>query len=216
MVIMQKSFSRLNLLRQSYLSPFKKGISQWLQLDVANLTLSVPYYDYLRGQVFIDDIKTVYEECPDSFNLASLLSLLHDDFLYHTKKGSRNHQQTAHYLSYGQKQYLAYQTVTKREKQTLKRVNEHTFVMSFEEEEEIEEKEDRDLAEITIRLKESKIQRTEILLYDVSPYMNDQVITVEDMLVIVYLDFIEKVKQEGNNDKVMKSILRGLEFYKTS
>lgn len=211
---MQKSFSRKNLLNHAYLSPFKKGISQWLQLDTATLTLIIPYYDFLRGQVFIDDIKTIYEECPDSFDLASLLSLLHDDFLYHTKKGSRNHQQTAQYLLYGQRQYLTHQKVIKREKQALKQVNEHTFVMSFEEEEEEIKRENRqDNAEITIRLKESKIQRTEILLFDVFPYMNDTLITVEDMLAIVYLDFIEKIKKEGNNDRIMKTILKGLEFY---
>lgn len=210
---MPKSFSGRNLLRQAYLSPFKKGITQWLQLDFATLTFHVPYYDYLRGQVFIDDIKAVYEECPDDFDLAALLSLLHDDFLYHTKKGSRTHQQTAQYLLYGQRQYLTYQTVIKREKQALKQVSDYTFIMSFEEEEEIEEKEKPDQAEITIRVKESKIQRTEILLYDVSPYMDDQVVTVEDMLAIVYLDFIQRIKQEGNNDKVMKSILKGLEFH---
>ena len=53
-------------------------------------------YSFLKIHVpIIDDIKSVYEDCPDSIDLGTLFSLLHDDFLYHTMKGKWTHQQTA-------------------------------------------------------------------------------------------------------------------------
>lgn len=110
---MLKSFSRLNLLSKGYISPLRKGLSQFFHLDISILTLSIPYYDYLRGLVFIDDVKRVFEdETPTTFDLAALISLLHDDFIYHTQKGVRNHQQTASFLLHMKETYLP--TVTKK------------------------------------------------------------------------------------------------------
>lgn len=105
---MLKSFSRLNLLSKEYISPFKKGFSQLIRWDTSILRITLPYYDYLRGLVFIDDTKRVYEEeTPITFDLAALISLLHDDFIYHTQKGVRNHQQTASFLLHMKENYLS-------------------------------------------------------------------------------------------------------------
>jgi hypothetical protein len=208
---MLKSFSRLNLLSKEYISPFKKGFSQLIRWDTSILRITLPYYDYLRGLVFIDDTKRVYEEeTPITFDLAALISLLHDDFIYHTQKGVRNHQQTASFLLHMKENYLS----TKQTK-TMKRVEGkgNTFAFEIEEEEESVNKE-KDVVIIELSMREAKIQRTEVLLYDISPYFQGEWITVEELITILYLDFIHKVKREGNNEKVMKSVLKGLEFYK--
>ncbi|PLT32546.1 hypothetical protein CUU64_18770 [Bacillus sp. V5-8f] len=62
-------------------------------------------------------------------------------------------------------------------------------------------------------MKESKIRRSEVLLYDQSDYMRDIRMTVEEMLAIIYLEFMQQIKKEGNNEKVMKAILKGIGLY---
>lgn len=211
---MLKSFSNLNLLQsRQYISPFKKGFSRLLRLDTGILTLTLPYYDYLRGLVFIDDVKRVYEEeTPSLFDLAALISLLHDDFIYHTQKGVRDHQQTASFLLHAKRTYLKRTSLQQTRK--MKKVHSNTFAFELEEEEvPVQQKKKEDNAVIEMALREAKIQRTEILLYDISPYLQDEWITVEELITILYLDFIDKVKREGNTEKLMNSILKGLEFY---
>lgn len=214
---MKKSFSKLNLLSQDYISPFKSGLSKLFQLDLAKLTIILPYYDYLRGLVFIDDVKQVFEdEAPEELDLAALLSLLHDDFLYHTQKGVRSHQETVNFLLNGKKTYL--KKPKKNQKGNLKQVHLNTFIFVHEEdednvEEEIEQPEEDNMV-IEMVMRKAKIQRTEILLYDLSSYMDQDRITVEELITILYLDFIDRIKKGGNNEKIMRSIIKGVEFYK--
>lgn len=181
-------------------------------MDYSLLSIKVNYYDYLRGQVFIDDIKRVFEEdCPADFELGSLISLLHDDFIYHTQKGERSHEQTAQYLAHGHARYLAPATV-KKETRQLKKVGYQTFVFEDDiEEEEIDNKEE--MVFLDLRIKETKLRRSEILLHDVSEYLEERHITVEEMIMILYLDFISRIKKEGNSIKVMKAILKGVDFH---
>ena len=215
---MKKSFSKLNLLSQDYISPFRiSGLSKWLQLDLAKLTIILPYYDYLRGLVFIDDVKQVFEdEAPEELDLAALLSLLHDDFLYHTQKGVRSHQETVNFLLSGKQTY--FKKPKQNQKKTIKQVQLNTFIFVPEEdednvEEEIEQPEEDNMI-IEMVMRKAKIQRTEILLYDLSSYMDQDRVTVEELITILYLDFIDRIKKGGNNEKIMRSIIKGVEFYK--
>ncbi|MFL0584270.1 hypothetical protein ACH0B6_16985 [Solibacillus silvestris] len=214
---MKKSFSKLNLLSQDYISPFKSGLSKLFQLDLAKLTIILPYYDYLRGLVFIDDVKQVFEdEAPEELDLAALLSLLHDDFLYHTQKGVRSHQETVNFLLNAKKTYL--KKPKQNQKGNFKQVQLNTFIFVHEEdednmEEEIEQPEEDNMV-IEMVIRKAKIQRTEILLYDLSSYMDQDRITVEELITILFLDFIDRIKKGGNNEKIMRSIIKGVEFYK--
>ncbi|RKJ75255.1 hypothetical protein D7X33_17770 [Butyricicoccus sp. 1XD8-22] len=207
---MTKSFSKYDLLSQEYISQFKRAFSKWIHPDIATLTLEIPYYDYLRGMVFIDDIKKVYEEeAPEEINVSSLLTLLHDDFLYHTQKGVRTHQETASILLNGKLNYL--NSSKPKSKVQIKQVQARTFIFDYEEEEEEEELED--VAIIDISMRKSQLQRTEILLYDLSQHMEDTRITVEELMMVLYLDFINRIKKDGNDPKLMKSIIKSFEFH---
>lgn len=216
---MKKSFSKLNLLSQDYISPFKSGLSKLLQLDLAKLTIILPYYDYLRGLVFIDDVKQVFEdEAPEELDLAALLSLLHDDFLYHTQKGVRSHQETINFLLNGKQTYFKKPKPKQNQKEKIKQVQLNTFIFLHEEDEDDVEEEiaqpEEDNMVIEMVMRKAKIQRTEILLYDLSSYMDQDRITVEELITILYLDFIDRIKKGGNNEKIMRSIIKGVEFYK--
>ncbi|MGW8428890.1 hypothetical protein ACWGJQ_26165 [Peribacillus simplex] len=68
-------------------------------------------------------------------------------------------------------------------------------------------------AEITLRIKESEIYRGEIFLHDISPYLMDEELTVEDLLVILFMDFLKRIKEKGNSSQAMKAILWNFEDY---
>lgn len=213
---MKKSFSKLNLFSQEYISPFTSGINKWFQLDRAKLTINLPYYDYLRGLVFIDDLKQVFkEEAPEEFDVVALLNLLHDDFLYHTQKGVRSHKETINFLLKGKQTYFKKPKLT--EKKNINHVPLNTFIFLHEDVEDVEEieeeEEEEDIIVLEMIMKKSKIQRIEILIYDLSQYMEHERITAEELITILYLDFINRIKKEGNNEKLMGSIIKGVEFY---
>ncbi|MEY9870361.1 hypothetical protein ABIE66_005867 [Peribacillus sp. B2I2] len=52
-------------------------------------------------------------------------------------------------------------------------------------------------AEDTLRIKESEIYRGEVFLHDISPYLIDVELTVEDLLVILFMDFLKRIKEKG-------------------
>ncbi|MCQ6275906.1 hypothetical protein JMM81_13210 [Bacillus sp. V3B] len=169
------------------------------------LKIEIPYYEYLRGEVFVEDIKDLFEEAQD-LTLYHLIVLLYFDFLGQVKKGTK-YEQLCPFLISSKKKYLDQPTVQKR---VLKQVTPH--LLSFEQrEEEIEVTSQEKKAEITLRVKESEIYRGEIFLHDSSPYLMDEELTVEDLLVILFLDFLQSVKEKGNSTQVMKTILVNFE-----
>ncbi|MDQ7862312.1 hypothetical protein RCO48_18815 [Peribacillus frigoritolerans] len=51
--------------------------------------------------------------------------------------------------------------------------------------------------EITLRIKELEIYRGEVFLHDISPYLMDEELKVEDLLVILFMDFLQRIKEKG-------------------
>ncbi|MCM3570639.1 hypothetical protein [Neobacillus mesonae] len=205
---MKKSYSRLNLLQRKLqgLSP-SKGLFDYIFGNRRYLKIIIGYYDYIRGEVFIDDMFDMYEDVPHGFNLAVLIHLLYKDFLNQIKKGNIN-KQVAGFLMSKKEQYMG---EVKVEKRVMKALSDHLFTFETIEKEVIEEDFEKEKkAHITIQMKETEILRGEIFLHDLSPYLNDQHITIEDLLTILYLDFIAQVKEEGNSVKVQKNILSHL------
>lgn len=208
---MKKSYSSLNLLHQKLTgSTSPKGFFEYLFNNRKYLTLVFGYYDYLRGKVFIEDMLDMYEDVPHGFDLAVLIHLLYRDFMNQIKKGTEN-KQIAGFLLSGKAQYLG---MKKTEKRVMKALTEHVFSFESMEEHIIEEKADEDKeAHLTIRLKESEVLRGEIFLHDLSPFLKDEHITIEDLLTILYLDFIKQIKEHGNSTKVQKNILFHLQSF---
>ncbi|TKG99548.1 hypothetical protein FC682_25395 [Peribacillus simplex] len=110
-------------------------------------------------------MKDLFEEAPQSLSLYHLIALLFFDFLERPMI----------------------------EKRVLKQMT--TYLFSFEQrEEEIEVTSVEKRAEITLRIKESEIYRGEVLLHDIFPYLIDEEWKVEDLLVILFIDFLKRIK----------------------
>lgn len=202
---MKKSYSNLNLLQQKLTgASSSKGFFEYIFHNRKYLTLVIGYYDYLRGKVFIEDMLDLYEDVPLGFDLAVLIHLLYRDFITQIKKGTE-FKQVAGFLLSGKADYLGKK---RTEKRVMKALTEHVFSYESTEEEIIETKPEKEKkAHLTIRIKESEILRGEIFLHDLSPYLKEEHITIEDLLTILYSDFINQIKKHGNSEKVQKNIL---------
>lgn len=207
---LKKSYSQWNLLQdkiQGYGQ--KKGFFDFIFTTQSRyLELSFPYYDFLRGEVFVQDFNDLFEDdSPIMLTVEHLISLLYDDFLTQIKKGTE-FESMARFLAACKEKYLEKPQVTER---VLKQIQTNLF--SFENvEREIPVKPKKEkIAYVTIRLKSSFILRGEIFLHDLAPYLGDQDIVIEELFAILFLDFLDKIKQKGNSMSVMKAILLKLE-----
>ncbi|QOK30079.1 hypothetical protein IIE26_27310 (plasmid) [Cytobacillus oceanisediminis] len=218
-----KSFSRLGLLKnkfqeetQSFWQIIKEPSNRYIEIEI-------PYYDYLRGNVLISDMKRVMDDCL-SIDLAKLIYLLYLQFLYQVRKGVttvKNKKQGFDLNTLGYKlislrnDCVAPKLVEKVRVEDFNQITPTTWVL--EEREEEVEKPPRGkpkYAYLTIRMKTEEIYRGEILLNDLN-HINEEVnFGVEELMAILYIDFINKIKQEGNDEKVMKSIIASYEYFK--
>lgn len=207
---MKKSYSQFNLLSNKLLygTKVKKGFFDYFLPKYRYLQIEVPYYEFLRGEVFVEDMKDLFEEAPQNLSLYHLIALLYFDFLEQVKKGAK-YEQLCPFLISSKKKFLERQMIEKR---VLKQVTTNLF--SFEQrEEEIEVTTEEKRAEITLRIKESEIYRGEVFLHDISPYLMDEELKVEDLLVILFMDFLKRIKEKGNSSQAMKAILLNFEDY---
>lgn len=204
---MKKSYSSLNILQKRLSGVIdSKGLFGSFISNRKYLTISMPYYDYIRAKVFIQDLRDNYkEEIPYQFDIAVLLHMLYDDFLTQVKKGAKN-EQIANYLLAGKRRYFQKKPQQKR---VMKPITQYVFEFETIEEEVIETKEDK-TAYIELRMRESEVLRGEVLAHDLLFFTKGEEISVEEMITIVYLDFIQNIKSEGNSLKVQKSILSHL------
>jgi hypothetical protein len=86
------------------------------------------------------------------------------------------------------------------------------LTLTFETEME-EKKVQEKRAYITLRIKERELLRCEVLLlHDLSPLLKDIEVSVEEVMTIVYLDFIQEVIKEGNQKRIQTSILEYLKY----
>lgn len=212
MASMKMSYNSLNnggkKRKKSLLYGLQKQLIKVLKLDYHRISLKMKYYDVLRGKVFIDDVIDSYEECAESFSLAELIVVLFEDLLAQVKQGKLSHKHLAHMLLEGKEQYLF--SLQPRKKREIQQVSTYLFQMQ-EIEEEFEE-EDNDIVYVDIELHEHFVNRGELLLYELTPYLGKISITFEEMLVIRYLHFLHLIKTEGNNEQVIKAILKNLGY----
>lgn len=92
----------------------------------------MPYYDYIRGKIFIEDLRDNFgEKVPYHFDIAVLLHMLYDDFLAKIKKGAKN-EEIARYLIRGKEKHF----IKKKQKRVMKALTKHVFEFETVEEEE--------------------------------------------------------------------------------
>lgn len=220
---MVKSFSKLDLLRSKFQGESKSLWDILKEPGFKNIEIKIPYYDYLRGDVLIADMRKVLEKCP-SIDLAKLIYLLYLQFLYQVRKGvttANNRKQGLDLSTLGYKLISLKNECTPRklvEKVRFEEFNEitpNTWVFE-EHEEDIKRtrKNKPKFAYLTIRMKTEEIYRGEILLNDLSNINNEIDIEIEDLMAMLYIDFIKKIKQEGNDERIMQSIVASYEYFK--
>lgn len=209
----KKSYSQLKLLANKVLQHEEKRgfFSSLFYGDQQYLVLNLPYFDFLRGKVYVNDLIELLDEAPQELTIFDLINALYIDFMHQVKKGL-SFKKIAPFLIDSKKKYLLHQV---EERRVLKQVKENIF--SFEPVREVVQiqREENKMAEITIRMREDSIYRGEIFLNDVSAFMNGEVITFEELLSILYLDFIHRIKENGNSITVMESILDNLDLLDT-
>jgi len=90
---LNKSFSRLSLLNEKMSNSYK-GLFQSFFSSKKYINVKLPYYDYLRGQVFIQDLRDNYpEDMSYSFDIGHLIHMLYMDFLHQIKRGVKKGKQ---------------------------------------------------------------------------------------------------------------------------
>lgn len=183
-----------------------KGFFQSFFSSKKYINVKLPYYDFLRGQVFIQDlIDNFPEDMSSSFDIAQLIHMLYTDFLNQIKRGVKN-EDVAVYLKQSMEKYFPVKVVEKR---VFKQVNNHLFQYEdIEEYDDEEEEEEEKFAYLDIRASEKIILRGEILLYDLSPFLSGTSISVEQLIAIIYLDFIKRVQEHGNSVAVQQTLIK--------
>lgn len=200
---MRKSYSSINILREYWTGAIEnRGFFRSLLSKYRYIEVELPYYSYLRGEIFIDDLRDNFrEEIPLIFDLGDLLKLLYDDFLMQVRKGAKP-EQVARFLLNGYEKYVA-----KNRFQSLNPSPTITDLMETDDEEEKAEFEPK-FAVLTLRIKETDVYRGEILLADLELFTGKIELFVEHIIAIVYLDFIENVIKEGISLKIQKNIIK--------
>ncbi|MCM3034051.1 hypothetical protein [Niallia sp. MER 6] len=201
---MNKSFSGLSLLNEKMSNSYK-GLFQSFFSSKKYINVKLPYYDYLRGQVFIQDLRDNYpEDMSYSFDIGDLIHMLYMDFLQQIKRGVKN-EDVAVYLKQSMEKYFPTKLVEQR---VFKQVSHYSFQYEHMEEFEEDEEDEEKFAYLDIRTAEKIILRGEILLYDLSPFLNGTSVTLEQLIAIIYLDFIKNVQAHGNSIAVQQTILK--------
>jgi hypothetical protein len=208
---LKKSYSGLNLL-QKKLSGVSGEYKNFIDFFLTNrkyLTLKIPYYDYLRGIIFLDDMRDNYgKEFPLRLDIASLIFILFDDFLVQIKRGAKN-QDIAAYLLEGIDKYFH---TPKKEQRVMKALSKHllqfeTVAVEYESDHDEIQTEKNKHAYLEIRIRETDVLRAEVLIHELHPFLSEATITVEELMTIIYLDFIETIKNDGNSENVQISLI---------
>lgn len=216
-----KSFSKLEILKNKYNNEGKTLWQYLTQPKYSYIEIVLPYYDYLRGNVLLSDIKKVAETNHD-IDIAQLIYLLYAQFLYQIRRGKTLNAQSngLDLKTLGERLYTLKKTfeTKNQEKLEISHYNQPmatpwSFVTD-EEGEFVEKINKPQEACLTIRIKNEELYRGEILLNDLYNIDSRIDFGVEELMSYLYEDFIKKIKQEGNDERVMKSIVAAFEYYK--
>ncbi|MEQ2527591.1 hypothetical protein WMO40_12835 [Bacillaceae bacterium CLA-AA-H227] len=219
---MQK-YSKLELLKNKIQEESKGFWAALMEPHYRYVEIELPYYDYLRGNVLIEDIFEITEDCPTSLNLVSLISLLYIQFLSQIKKGVttvNNRKQGLDLLTISHKLINLKESIYGPkfvEKIKIEQFNQLTpnswGLEEYEEEVERKISKAEKNAYLTIRMKSNQIYRGEILIHDLCNVNEEFDLTLEEIISLLYIDFIRKIKAEGNDERIMKSIVSAYEYY---
>ncbi|MED4068603.1 hypothetical protein [Priestia megaterium] len=192
-----KKYSSSNLLQKeltqgSKNSFFGKLLYEFDKSSTKTMTLLVPMEVFVRAQVFCEDVE---ELSGMQFSQADLIDILYMDFLTHVK--SKPDHQTI------------FNSIIQLERTSGKDLG---IVRSKQGSiyEVIHEYRDKNMEELKVKFRRKLILRGEILLADLESVFPDHGFMLENVLELLYCDFINNWRK-GNNTKAMKDILKVLE-----
>ncbi|WP_121616799.1 hypothetical protein [Virgibacillus halodenitrificans] len=207
--------------KNTFVNRLKDKIEAVLELDTVAISLKMKHIDILRGFAYIDDIKEVFEKVYPGclkLDIADLINILFQDFVKQIKNGDQNHKEVADFLLDGNLRYLHLlkkrRSTNESTQRKLQQISTYSFVLEDVEETIQVEEDMNEIIFYDILFKEKFINRIKILLYDLEPYLKGENFSVEEVIVIRYLNFIERIRTEGNNPQVMEAILLNLGYKK--
>jgi hypothetical protein len=150
-------------------------------------TITVPAADFLRGELFCEDISEVIEK---PFTQTNLISILLDDFLYQA-----NHRKNLRHL------FKDFHSEIQRPIEIFHYRGEHEILYV--------DKEVRKTTEIVCTMKRKKALRLEVILNDLDYLETERPYTVNDVIQLIYRHFIEKYKN-GNVTAELEGIIKRL------
>lgn len=147
------------------------------------VSIYIPNDIFLRAQVFCEDVEDLSQE---TFNQTHLLNILYQEFLLKNKVEDSL--------------YNLYQRLTVHDKRapSIKSIYLNDVDDPF-----------ADTYEITLKFNRKDILRGEMLLSDLSYYYPNHPFTIEMVIEILYIDFLEDVRKGGSH-KAVKELLKRL------
>ncbi len=183
-----KRYSRLNLLEEEMSKLEERGFSKFLfhlHGKYVYLKIYLPNKLYLRANVLIDDICELTQE---EFTLADLLLLLYQDWLLEVRKHNNIPSMFTRLNVRDMKTPSLY-------------MNNKEVTMNKEETEGYQE--------FRFRLMRKEVIRCEVLLQEIEDYYPGHPFTVESVLEILFIDFMNEFIKSGGN--VIKEIISRIE-----
>ena len=150
-------------------------------------TFYVPVSEYLRGELFCDDVT---EAANEKFTHIDLVTLLLDDFLFQAKKRS-NPVELYHELTARSQNVLKINSYQEEESEILVPVNGPKKKM------------------IKCLINRKQALRLEVMLSDIAELNMEYTFEVKDVLRMLYSDFILQYKN-GNLSNVVDNIIQRL------
>lgn len=155
------------------------------------LSIEVPLNSYLRAEVFCEDIQDITET---SFDQRDLLTLLYEDFLYEAKINPDLKK--------------IFKVLTRLEHESgktavLEKKTDSIFKLIHKEQHE-------ELKSLPISMRRKYALRGEIILADMEESYPNHSYTIERVLELLYMDFIDTFRK-GDNTEVIKKIIKLLE-----
>ncbi|BFH18319.1 hypothetical protein J6TS7_32270 [Paenibacillus dendritiformis] len=181
---------RLQEMGEVYRFNFKSFLFRREQ-SVVTLEIRVRNIDLLRAEVFLDDIVCLAGEEFEIMSIESLIALLYDDFLLHIRQGVDAEERDIEY------EEVANSLINLRKKY-YKRAGEDTEFRQV----------DKWLF-YNLRLQRRQALRGEVFIYDMQQLVPQMKISVEDVISLLFLDFMANVRK-GKQREMIKALLERL------
>lgn len=166
---------------------FKKAFRKLSNSVDLKYTFTIPAADYLRGELFCSDVSEAMEE---EFTQKHLIGILLDDLLFQAKKRS-NPYELYNALNAMDRQFIQISSYSENNNMDTLKTNVKKPI------------------KMECKIKRKQALRLEVMLSDIEELEPARVFTVEDVLQIIYCDFIYRYKN-GSLKNVLESIIQRL------